>query len=93
LVNEKPNNVTEIQFQVVDKGYVTEKEFKKLSKSYKNIGTYASNNEDDFHIKILTFLLIWLFGWAPFFWSLVSISVPAKFRNCRTACNNMIMLF
>ncbi|MCL9809841.1 heavy-metal-associated domain-containing protein [Flavobacterium luminosum] len=53
LVNDKPNNVTEIQFQVVDKGYVTEKEFKKLSKSYKNVETYAANNEDDFHIKIL----------------------------------------
>jgi len=45
--------LSEIQFQVVDKGYVTEKEFKKLSKSYKNVETYASNNEDDFHIKIL----------------------------------------
>jgi len=53
LVNNRPNNVTEIQFQVVDKGYVTEKEYKKLSKSYKNVETYASNNEDDFHIKIL----------------------------------------
>jgi copper chaperone CopZ len=53
LVNDKPNNVTEIQFQVIDKGYVTEKEYKKLSKSYKNVETYASNNEDDFHIKIL----------------------------------------
>lgn len=28
LVNDRPNNVTEIQFQVVDKGYVTEKEYK-----------------------------------------------------------------
>ena len=53
LVNDRPNNVTEIQFQVVDKGYVTEKEYKKLTKSYKNVETYASNNEDDFHIKIL----------------------------------------
>jgi len=53
LVNDKAANGTEIQFQVVDKGYVTEKEFKKLSKSYKNVETYASNNEDDFHIKIL----------------------------------------
>jgi copper chaperone CopZ len=53
LVNDKPDNAAEIQFQVVDKGYVTEKEYKKLSKSYKNIETYASNNEDDFHIKIL----------------------------------------
>ena len=53
LVNDRPNNVTEIQFQVVDKGYVTEKEYKKLSKSYKNVETYAAINEDDFHIKIL----------------------------------------
>lgn len=53
LVNDNVAKGTEIQFQVVDKGYVTEKEFKKLSKSYKNVETYASNNEDDFHIKIL----------------------------------------
>ena len=53
LVNNKKNNASEVQFQVVDKGYVTEKEFKKLSKSYKNIVTYASNNEDDFHIKMI----------------------------------------
>lgn len=53
LVNDNAVNGTEIQFQVVDRGYVTEKEFKKLSKSYKSIETYTSNNEDDFHIKIL----------------------------------------
>ena len=53
LVNDKKNDATEVQFQVVDKGYVTDKEFKKLSKSYKDIATYVTNNEDDFHIKIL----------------------------------------
>lgn len=53
LVNDKKNDAAEVQFQVVDKGYVTEKEFKKLSKSYKDIATYSANNEDDFHIKIL----------------------------------------
>lgn len=53
LVNNKKNSNAEVQFQVIDKGYVTEKEFKKLSKSHKDIATYASNNEDDFHIKIL----------------------------------------
>jgi copper chaperone CopZ len=53
LINEKKIDTTEVQFQVVDKGYVTEKEFKKLSKSYKDIATYIANNEDDFHIKIL----------------------------------------
>ena len=53
LVNKASNNNAEVQIQILDKGYVTEKEFKKLSKSYKNIKTYASNNEDDFHIKYL----------------------------------------
>ncbi|MES2862635.1 MAG: heavy-metal-associated domain-containing protein [Bacteroidota bacterium] len=53
LVNDKKNEASEVQFQVVDKGYVTEKEFKKLSKSYKDITTYVANSEDDFHIKIL----------------------------------------
>ena len=53
IVNDKKNDATEVQFQVVDKGYVTDKEFKKLSKSYKDIATYIANNEDDFHIKIL----------------------------------------
>jgi hypothetical protein len=37
----------------MDKGYVTDREFKKLLKSYKNVGTFAANNEDDFHIKML----------------------------------------
>ena len=53
LVNNTSNTTSEVQIQVLDKGYVTEKEFKKLSKSLKNIVTYNSNNEDDFHIKIL----------------------------------------
>ena len=53
LVNKASSNNTEVQIQVLDKGYVTEKEFKKLSKSFKNVETYASNNEDDFHIKII----------------------------------------
>lgn len=53
VVNDKKSNASEIQFQVLDKGYVSEKEFKKLSKSYKNMVTYGSNNEDDFHIKMM----------------------------------------
>lgn len=53
LVNNKKSVTTETQFQIVDKGYVTEKEFKKLSKTYKDISTYVLNSEDDFHIKIL----------------------------------------
>lgn len=53
VVNNDSNNNAEVQIQILDKGYVTEKEFKKLSKSLKNILTYNSNNEDDFHIKII----------------------------------------
>ncbi len=53
IVNDKKSDTTEVQFQVIDKGYVTEKEFKKLSKSYKDIATYVADSEDDFHIKIL----------------------------------------
>ena len=53
LINDKKSDASEVQFQVVDKGYVTEKEFKKLSKSYKEVASYVANSEDDFHIKIL----------------------------------------
>lgn len=53
LINSVSNNNTEVKIQVLDKGYVTEKEFKKLLKSLKNVETYASNNEDNFHIKII----------------------------------------
>jgi hypothetical protein len=52
LVNDKLSNASEIQ-KILDKGFVTEKEFKKLSKPIKNVETYASNNEDDFHIKLI----------------------------------------
>ena len=53
LVDDKISNASEIQFKILDKGFVTEMEFKKLSKTYKNVETYASNNEDDFHIKLI----------------------------------------
>lgn len=51
VVNTASNNHTEVKIQVLDKGYVTEKEFKKLTKSLKDIVTYNTNNEDDFHVK------------------------------------------
>jgi copper chaperone CopZ len=53
IVKGKENNAKELQIQVLDKGYVTDKEFKKLVKSYKNSETFNNNNEADFHIKIL----------------------------------------
>lgn len=52
-LNDKPINDATIRFQVLDKGYITDKEFKKLSKTYRDILTYVESNEDDFHIKLL----------------------------------------
>ena len=52
-LNNKSSDATATQFQILDQGYVTEKEFKKLSKQHKSIATYGKNNENDFHIKIL----------------------------------------
>lgn len=43
----------EKQFRVLDKGYVTAKEFKKLSKKYIKYATYSVNNENDYHIKLV----------------------------------------
>lgn len=52
-INTNDSKTDEIKFQVLDKGFVTDKEFKKLSKTYKNTETYLANNEDDFHIKFV----------------------------------------
>lgn len=52
-INTNDSKTSEIKFQVLDKGFVTDKEFKKLSKTYKNTATYAADNQDDFHIKYL----------------------------------------
>lgn len=53
IVKDMENKSDLVQVQVLDKGFVTEKEFKKLSKTYKNIDTYVANNENDFHVKVL----------------------------------------
>lgn len=53
LLDDKQKKQIEVKFQVLDQGYVTEKEFKKLYKTYKDLATYCANNENDYHIKIL----------------------------------------
>lgn len=53
VIDAKTMDSEDVTYQVLDKGYVTDKEYKKLSKSLKKTGTYLENNEDDFHIKIL----------------------------------------
>lgn len=42
-----------IQIQILDKGFVTEKEFKKLSKKYKSSESYLASNEDQYHFKVI----------------------------------------
>ena len=54
FVDAKPkvlNGSTRIKIQ--DKGFVTQKEYKKLFKSYSKYQTYALENEDSYHVKTL----------------------------------------
>jgi copper chaperone CopZ len=52
LLNEELKNSTgETKVRVFDKGYVTQKEHKKLLKTFSKIASYAVENEDDYHIK------------------------------------------
>lgn len=53
IVNDKKSSSPHVTFQVLDKGYVTDKAYKKQAKTYKNIATYAQHNEDKYHIKIV----------------------------------------
>lgn len=41
----------EVSYQVIDKGFVTQKEYKKLAKSYSKHATYSAENENDYHLK------------------------------------------
>ena len=54
FIDTKPQTFNgEKQFRVLDKGYVTAKEFKKLSKMYSKYSSYTSNNQNQFHIKLI----------------------------------------
>lgn len=46
-------NTKQVQVQILDKGFVTDKAFKKLAKKHKDIATYAAGNENDFHFRIV----------------------------------------
>ena len=43
----------EVKVQILDKGFVVEKEYKKLSKLAKKYPTYATANNNSYHIKTL----------------------------------------
>lgn len=43
----------EAKYKVLDKGFVTQKEYKKLLKSYSKYPAYATENENDYHLKAI----------------------------------------
>ena len=52
LLNDNLKNSNgEAKLKIYDKGYVTQKEHKKLLKTYSKTATYVADNEDDYHIK------------------------------------------
>ena len=52
LLSEEPKNSNgETKLRVFDKGYVTQKEYKKLLKTFSKTASYSLDNEDDYHIK------------------------------------------
>lgn len=53
FVEKENTTADQVQIKILDKGYVTEKEYKKLLKSLKEIGTYSQQNEADYHIKVV----------------------------------------
>ena len=44
---------TVAKYRVLDKGFVTQKEYKKLVKSYSKYPSYAVENENDYHLKAI----------------------------------------
>ena len=51
FIDDKKANSS--QYRVVDKGFVTQKEYKKLSKTYAKHGSYSVENDHVFHIVAL----------------------------------------
>lgn len=43
----------DVKVKVLDKGFVTQKEHKRLTKSYSKYPSYAANTDRNFHLKIL----------------------------------------
>lgn len=43
----------DVKVKVLDKGFVTQKEYKRLTKSYSKYPSYAANTDRNFHLKIL----------------------------------------
>lgn len=50
---KKPVMHEETKYRVLDKGFVTQKEYKKLVKSYAKYPGYATEDENDYYLKTL----------------------------------------
>ncbi len=53
LSQETTSNDAEAKIKIYDKGYVTQKEYKKLLKTFSKTASYPIENEDDYHIKVI----------------------------------------
>lgn len=54
FIDSKPKTLNgETRVKILDKGFVTQKEFKKLSKLYAKYPSYAFENEDNYHLKTI----------------------------------------
>ncbi|KAA5535735.1 heavy-metal-associated domain-containing protein [Paenimyroides baculatum] len=53
IIDGKAKSQKATKFKVLDKGYLTDKEYKKAVKNYKEIASYSKENETDFHVKVL----------------------------------------
>lgn len=51
LNEENQKNDGETKFKIYDKGYITQKEHKKLLKTFSKTASYSLETEDDYHIK------------------------------------------
>jgi hypothetical protein len=43
----------EVKVKILDKGFIVDKEYKQIEKTAKQYPTYASNNKNVYHIKVL----------------------------------------
>lgn len=50
---KNPVNHTEAKYRVLNKGFVTQKEYKKLAKSYSKYPGYAVENENEYYLKTI----------------------------------------
>ncbi|MBC7522827.1 MAG: heavy-metal-associated domain-containing protein [Flavobacterium sp.] len=53
LDSEAKKITEEVKAKVLDEGFVTKKEYKKLLKSFSQYNTYAAGNKDTYHLQLI----------------------------------------